>query len=231
MYPLKRMLLAVVMYGAIGSANSIAADETQYSGYLGEGVYARLQPVEIDDGTKKGARAERWIGPKASFANYKSVWLKEVVLYPEPQTGPQVSAETLQEIQAYLEKKFSERIGSLVKLVDKPGPQVLAMEAAVTAVEIKTEGMKAYEVIPMAAVFAGAKAAAGKRAQDVRVCVEVKFTDSQTGELVAAVVRDIQGDKLKGKKDRLTLEDMQGNLDEAAASAQAPLEGALSPKQ
>lgn len=212
MYASLKITVFAFLIGVFVTGAALAADEPQYSGFLGDEVYAKLELVEI----RKGTVAQRWVGPKLNFANYKSILVDDVVLYPKPQPGPQVNAETLKAIQGYVSEKLTMKVGSVLNLADRPGSQVLRLQVAITGVEIKTEGMKAYEVVPMAAIFGGLKAVTGTRDREVRVFVEAKFTDSETGELVGAAVRRIEGEKLKGKKEQLSLEHMQENLDTAA---------------
>ncbi len=204
----------------------LAKDKVERSGYLGDDIYARLESVEIHE----DVTAERWIGPRLSFANFQNVLIDDVIFYPEPETGPQVSEETLQAIRDYITSNLKSKVGKVLKVADAPGPGVLQLQAAITGVEIKTESMKAYEVVPVAAVFGGFKALTGKRDRDVHVFVEVKMLDSQSGEVVGAVVRKIEGQQLKGKKDMLELEDMTDSLDGAADDASNALSGMLSGK-
>jgi hypothetical protein len=135
--------------------------------------------------------------------------------------------ETLDQIRSYLTEKLNAKVGAVLNVTTEPGPGVLRMQTAVTGVEIKTEGMKAYEVVPVAAIFGGIKALTGKRDRDVRVYVEAKFSDSQSGEVIGAALRKVEGEQLKGKKDQLELEDMQKSLDGATDDAQGFLSGML----
>ena len=132
-----------------------------------------------------------------------------------------MSTETLDQIRDYLTSALTTKVGTVLNVATEPGPQVLRMQAAITGVQIKTEGMKVYEVLPVAAVFGSLKAVTGNRAREVFVFVEVKFSDSETGEVVGAIVRRIEGKKLKGMKDQLELEDMKENMDSASDDAQA----------
>ena len=47
----------------------------------------------------------------------------------------------------------------------------------------------------------------------------VKLLDSESGELVGAVVRQIEGKELKGKKDQLVLADMLDSLNQVSDDA------------
>jgi hypothetical protein len=194
------------------------------SGFLGDdSVYARLETVKLAN----GGEAKRWLGPSMTFSNYQKVLVDEVIMYPRAEPGPQVSQETLEAIQAYLSDGLRRKVGAAVSLATEPGPGVLRMQTAVTGVAIKTEGMKAYEVLPVAAVFGGLKAASGTRDMDVHVFAEARFVDSQTGELVGAAMRVLEGRDLKGKKDQLQLEDVKDSLDDATDGTSAVLADVL----
>ena len=220
---------ALVAMLCIFSAGAMAAKEElpEVSGYLGPEVYAMLEEVEIRDGRK----ARRWIGPKLSFANYKKVLVEEVILYPEPEPGPQVSQETLDAVRVYLTEKLRDKVGAVLNLVSEPGPEVLRFQVAITGVEITTEGMKVYEIMPVAAVFGGLKALTGTRDREVVVFLEGKMSDSETGEIVGAAVRKLEGEKLKGTKDQLKLEDLQGNLDTVTDDAESALREMMGEKE
>ena len=212
-------LAALLIVALTGSA--VAEEEKpQYSGFLGDdSVYAKLEEVELH----KKIKGHRWIGPTLNVSNYQSVLVDDVVLYPEPEPGPQVSAETLEQIRDYLTTELKKKIGAALTLAEAAGPGVLEIQGAVTGVAVKTESMKAYEVVPVAAIFGGIKAMSGKRDRDVHVFLEARLVDSQSGELVGAVLRRVAGEDLKGKKDQLTLEDMQDSLDQVSDDAAGAL--------
>lgn len=206
---------AAIAVLAFAGARAVA-DEQANSGFLGDdSVYAKLEAVQLPDGQK----GMRWVGPRANFTNFQSVIVEDVILYPNPEPGPQVSQETLDQISNYLTRELKQKVGSVLVTAGQPGPGVLRMRTAVTGVLIETEGLKPYELVPVAAVFSGLKAASGKRAENVQVFVEAQFVDSVSGEMVAAAVRELPGKKLKGKKDQLGLEDVQDSLDHATDTA------------
>ncbi len=215
-------LLALLVGSLVGmgTAPAWAEDEAKNSGFLGDdSVYARLQEVEIH----KGAKGKRWFAPHLNSENYQSALVDDVVLYPTPEPGPQVSAETLEEIQKYLSSQLHGKIAAVIPSADAAGPGVVQIQTALTGVEVKTEGLHVTELIPVSAIFHGVQAARGKRKEDVQVFVEVKLLDGESGELVGAIVRQIEGKKLKGKKDQLTLADMQDSLNQVSEDAAGAL--------
>jgi len=191
-------------------------DEQAWSGFLGDdAVYEQMSEV-IYKNDRKGSR---WLSPKLTFSTYKSLLVEPVTMFPKPEPSDQVPAEVLTEIQNYLTNALRVRAAEVRNLSEAPGEGVVRAELAITGVSVKTEGMKAYEVLPVAAVWGGLKAATGNRAQDVHVYVEMKLTDSQTDELLGTAMRTLEGEDLKGKKDKLALEDLKKSLDDAIDAA------------
>lgn len=219
-----RLLLAAFSLLWLVPLNADEHSSPESPGFIGDTeVYAKLEPVEVD-GEDAG---KRWIGPDLNLGNYRQVLIDDVVFYPEAEPGPQVSAETLQEISDFLSRRLREKIGATITLAEAPGPGVLHMQTAVTGVAIETEGIKAYEVLPVAAVFGGIKAVAGKRDRNVLVFLEARFLDSQSGELVGAAMRRVRGEDLQGKEDQLTLDDLRENLEQITDDAQDVLSTSL----
>ena len=205
---------------------ALAADPAgaKQSGFLGgEAMYARQQEVVLRDGMK----AQRWIAPDLRYMNYRKVLIDEVMLYPKPEPGPQVSAGTLDEMGIYTTGILRERMASSIGLADGPGEGVLRIQAAITGFEVKTEGMKRREILPVAAALGLLSTATGTRDRKVYVYLEARLVDSRTGELMGTSMRRIQGEDLEGKKDQLTLDDMRKSLDEAAADAADGIVGML----
>jgi len=199
-----------------------AGDELKHiSGYLDAETYKKLEAVEVRD----GATSYRWVGPKLNFANYKKILIEPVVLFPKPEPSEQVSQETLDQVTDYVTLKLVDKIGAVLQLSFDPGPDVIRMQPAITGVEIKTEGMQARELVPVAAIFGGLKAITGTRDQDVLVYFEAKFLDSVTGELIGAAVRRVKGEQLEGTRDKLELKDLEASLDQASSDGQAAFKG------
>jgi hypothetical protein len=168
--------------------------------------------------TKDGQVVKRWLGDSLSAANYLKLMVDPVVYHPEATPTPQASQETLDKIAAALTDAERKKFGAKLQLVDTAGPGALKLSTAITGVTIKTEGMKPYEVLPIAAVFGAAKAAGGKRDQDVRFFLETRIVDSVSGEVVGVTMREIKGEDLKGKKDTLQVADVVPAFEKALDS-------------
>jgi len=210
-------LIGAVMILCSASISLVAAEtKEELTGYLGPEIYAKLSDVEV----RKGIKVRRWVGPKLNFANFKSVLVDDVIFHPEPEPGPQVSAETLDAVRASLTGKLRDKIGTVLNLSSAPGPEVLRLQVAITGVEIKTEGMKVYEVLPIAAVFGGLKALTGTREREVQVFLEFKVSDSETGEVIGAAVRRVTGENLENARQQLKLDHIVEDLEAVAVETQ-----------
>ena len=176
------------------------------SGFLSD--YSKLKTEKDPLGVKR----RTWTSSALNGANYQKILVEEVSFYPAPEPSKQVSGDVLEEIRAYIDAKLRESIGAELPMVDEPGPGVLRLRLALTGVAVK-KGLKPWELLPSGLVMAGAKEATGKRKRDVELFVESELTDSVSKQVLALVVREAKGIKLKGGKDQLTLEDAKPNID------------------
>ena len=184
-------------------------EKADYSGFLSD--YSRLQPST----SPSGSPVMRWISPDLSKGHYTKVYLEPPVLYlgKGQQPTKQVSRETMDQIVAYFGNAQREILQRKGALASAPGPNTLRVRSAITSVRAREEGLKPYEYIPVALVFAEASKAAGKRDEDVTVYVEGEASDSQTGELLAEFARMDKGPELPNEQTQLTLKDVQPLLD------------------
>ena len=197
---------------ALAGPTARAADVPN-SGFLPD--YSRLQPVK----TGLGKDAMRWLSPDLTREKYHAVLIEPVVLYPKPEATEQVPQATLDDITGYLTTSVRDVVFREVPQSTEPGPGVVRLQVAVTAVTVGSSGMKPYEFIPAALVLSTAMRAAGQRSQDVKLSVEALLTDSVTGEPLGMVVRHGSGEQLKNAKTPLTLEQLKKRIDQWAEAA------------
>ena len=92
----------------------------------------------------------------------------------------------------------------------------LIFKGAITGVSTATEGLKPYEVIPIALVVAGAMTATGHRDQNTELYLEGEFIDAATGKSVARVVRKGFGKTLDNDEQNVTLDDLKAIVNDMA---------------
>ncbi|MNY09746.1 hypothetical protein D3C86_1426820 [compost metagenome] len=101
------------------------------------------------------------------------------------------------------------------------GSKTLIMRAAITGVNAENEGMKWYEVIPVAAVVGGVSAATGHRDQDTTLFIEAEFIDASNNQTVAKVVRKVFGSTLENASQKITANDFKSAINKLTSDLQA----------
>lgn len=207
---MKTLLGNVLMVCAIvglGGCTGSQVDPSHYSGFLSD--YSHLRPAE----SGSGAPVMRWIDPDAKLAKYTAVYIEPSQFYPKPQPTALISAQTLQSITRYYDIALKRELSKNMALAQAPGPNTIIVRPAITAVTTRTQGLKPYEIIPIALVAAAVNTAAGGRDQDVDIATEAEYLDADTHKKLAQVVRKGSGKPLENDKTQLTLEDVKPVLD------------------
>jgi hypothetical protein len=180
------------------------------SGFLGEAAYSKMQEVK----SPSGVPVKRWIAPGVSVGQYEAIVLDKSVFYPAPQPTDQLSMITLNRISDYLDEALRRELGGVIRLASEPGPKTLRLRPAITAAAALNEGLKAYQLIPVAFVLTR-----GQTTKKAALAVEYEFIDTESGNVVAAGMRLGEGAELKSMKDTLTLEQMKPAIDAWAKDA------------
>jgi hypothetical protein len=209
--------------GSGAAANAVARTRIRFS----EGLLEAGQ-----NQGHRGSAIRAWASPKLTPANYHALLIDPAVFYPEPRPSEQVSAEALQQILAYSNDLLKRTLSKDFNVVDRAGPGVVRIRGAVTSVAAKGEGLKPYQLVPIAFVATAAKRAATGAPQRAFIIIEVEGTDSVTGELLAQRVRVGTGERLAKIADQqtITLETVKPLLDELAARAFPELSKYVKPK-
>lgn len=204
----------------LGGCTSKVTEREQYSGFLSN--YNNLQQVT----TTSGETAMRWVSPSWNPDAYNTVAFNKLELYPAPQPNERVNRQTLDELQSYMTSKAKGVLGQKYKVVSSAksapaGSKTLIMRAAITGVNAENEGMKWYEVVPVAAVVGGVSAASGHRDQDTTLFIEAEFVDASNNQTVAKVVRKVFGSTLENASQKITTQDFKAAIDKLTSDLQA----------
>ncbi|RON69565.1 DUF3313 domain-containing protein [Pseudomonas fluorescens] len=198
--------LCIATLGVVGcSSKTVAPDE--YSGFLKD--YSQLKEAK----SPSGAEVMRWIDPKVDIKKFTSVYIEPTQLYPKPQATTKIPQQTLNGITSYYDQALKREIGKDLPLATGPGPGVIVVRAAITAVSSKTEGLKPYEVIPIALVAAAVSTASGIRDQETTLATEAVFLDGGNNKVVAQVVRKGTGKPLENDTQVLQTNDVKSVID------------------
>ena len=204
----------------LGGCTSKVTEKDQYSGFLTD--YNNLQQVT----TTSGETAMRWVSPSWNPNAYDTVVFNKLELYPAPKPTERVNRQTLDELQNYMTSKVKGVLGQKYRVVSSEqsspgGSKKLIMRAAITGVNAENEGMRWYEVVPVAAVVGGVSAASGHRDQDSTLFIEAEFKDASTNQTVAKVVRKVFGSTLSNASQEITAKDFKVAIDKLASDLQA----------
>lgn len=217
----RNLFIGAALTGVLLSGcTSKVTEKDQYSGYLS--TYNNLQEVE----TPSGGTAMRWVSPSWNPNAYDTVAFTRLELYPAPKPNERVNQQTLTDIQNYMTSKAKATLGTKYRVVTNSasapaGSKTLIMRAAITGVSASNEGMKWYEVVPIAAVVGATQAASGHRDQDTNLFIEAEFIDAKTNQSVARVVRKVFGTTLENESQKVTAKDFKAAIDKLGADFQA----------
>lgn len=212
---MKFSALSLVLSSALLLAGCASKTPTpsQYSGFLSD--YSQLQPAQ----SASGAPVMRWVSADFNIENYRSVLVERPQFYPAPTPHSQVSQQTLDDIALYLQQAIRRELAGRLRVVEHADRETLVLRSAITAVNLSPEGLKVYEVIPVALVAAAASTAAGTRDLNTEVYVELEAIDGRTSQPMTRVVRKGHGLKLENDSTQLQLKDIKPALDTWAQDA------------
>ncbi|PJI49076.1 MAG: DUF3313 domain-containing protein [Pseudomonas sp.] len=179
----------------------------QYSGFLKD--YKALK----EEKSPSGEAVMRWVKPGVDVSQFTSVYVEPSQLYPLPQPTEKIPQSTLDGITHYYDQSLKTQFAKALPLADGPGPGVLIVRPAITAVSASTKGLQPYEVIPIALIAAGVSTATGIRDQDTSIATEAAFLNGNDGTVVAQVVRKGAGTELDNSSQVMTANDAKAVLD------------------
>ncbi|MCY1282890.1 hypothetical protein D9M70_317430 [compost metagenome] len=192
-----------------GGCTSKTVSQAQYSGFLPS--YDGLESVD----TASGQKALRWVDPSFDVAQYEKLIFQPLRFYPTPQTTDRIGQQTYDDLLKYANARLGEALSKRFQLVGfSRGPRTLEFRGAITGVSANNQGLKPYEVIPVALVVAGAMAATGERDQNTELFLEGELIDTSTGKPVLRVVRKGFGKTLNNDKQAVDFADLKPVIDE-----------------
>ncbi|MBX9915011.1 MAG: DUF3313 domain-containing protein [Pseudomonadaceae bacterium] len=208
-----RKVLAGVVFSSLLLAGCVSkvTEQSQFSGFLPS--YDGLQEVT----TPSGATVLRWMAPGFKPSAYNTVVFKQLELFPAPQPTDRVDLKTLQELQAFTslsaKNVLSQKFLVVPTLKAAPaGSRTLIMRVAITGVSASNEGMKWYEVVPVAAVIGTVSAVTGIRDQNTELFLEADMVDAATGLPVMKVVRKVFGKTLDNDSQAIKTDDFKAAI-------------------
>lgn len=202
------LLFSALLLG--GCASDGMTQPEQYSGFLSD--YSRLEPAK----SATGQPVMRWIRPGVTLDDYRYLQVRSIGFYPAPKPTEQISSPALAELEAYSRQQIRAAFGRRFELLEpgaQPRSDTLILRAAITGVDTKAEGLKPYEVIPIALVVAATTSASGSRDRTTELFIEAELLDAATGQTVFQVVRKGYGQELENREEQVTLATLKSVID------------------
>ncbi|KAB0495322.1 DUF3313 domain-containing protein [Pseudomonas vancouverensis] len=209
----RKLFVSVALAGLLlGGCTSQVTEREQYSGFLSN--YNNLEEVT----TTSGEKALRWVNPAWNPNAYDTIAFRTLEFYPAPKPNEQVNRQTLAELQDFMSRKAKLALGQKYQRVSNvaaapAGSRPLILRAAITGVSASNEGMKWYEIMPIAAVVGATQAATGHRDQDTNLFIEAEFIDGRTHQTMAKVVRKVFGSQLENESQKITTKDFKAAIE------------------
>ncbi|QDG60640.1 DUF3313 domain-containing protein [Pseudomonas sp. NIBRBAC000502773] len=198
--------LCVASIAMAGCASKVTQPD-EYSGFLSD--YSQLKEAK----SPSGVEVMRWVDPQLDLSRYNAVYIEPTQFYPKPQATTKIPDSTLNGINTYFNQALKRELGKSLPLANGPGPGVMVVRAAITAVSSKTEGLKPYEFVPVALVAAAVSTGTGIRDQETTLGTEAQFLDGASGKVLAQVVRKGTGKPLSNDSQVMKADDVKGVID------------------
>ncbi|MDQ7980661.1 DUF3313 domain-containing protein [Paraburkholderia sp. SARCC-3016] len=202
--------MAAMLIAGCASTNNTPT-QSEYSGFLGD--YSNLQQTTDPN----GQTFLRYASPKLNPTNYSAVIVEPVSMYPKAEPTEQLTQATIDQVRSYATTCLRQSIGSRVRVVNAPAPGVVKLQVAITGVASSAEGLKPYQILPMAFVATMAVDTVAGAPQQAKLLVEALGTDSVSGDVLAKVVRTHTGERLQrvaSNQPVITFESVKPIMDE-----------------
>jgi hypothetical protein len=204
-----RAIILCVLSLVICSCSSSQIGELNQPGIGFIGDYSKFEKIETNDGLK----SFRYASDKIKSGVYHKVIIEPVAFYPEEVASAQVTSALLVQTKAYIDEKFSGAIAQSFEVVESPQEGAFTLTPRITALKTTSGDIALREVIPIGAVVALGRAAAGQRHQNVEIFMEIKITDSLTGEFIGGSVKQGKGQEISGSNEQVKIDDIKSILD------------------
>ena len=185
-------LVAALVASGCATTQEAAVTDKNYCPFLGNAVCAQLvegkDPSRLSSARPYESTAYlRYVNANAQWSKYKSVMIQPVTFWG---ADDKISARDQHMLTNYTYQALEKQLSTAFTLVSDPGPGVMRVQVAIEDVTGATPVLRSISmIIPQARVLATLKlAATGTYPFVGSAQAEVKITDSETGEILAAAV-------------------------------------------
>ena len=178
---MRALAILAIMAFLAGCGSSRRVDDVRPQGFIGD--YSLLTPGA------EGEAVLRYVNTGADWAKYDKVLVDPVTVWGSARAGG-IPEEDLQTAANFLYAQLQQELGKDFQLVTAPEPNTLRVTAALTDAEPANQTMVVVSnVVPLAMATSGAyEYVTGEPTWQGEAAAELKITDAETGELLAAGV-------------------------------------------
>lgn len=163
----------------------------------------------------------RFFDRKIKEHGYENIMLDPVTFYPAPKASETISNKALTNIGAYFNNTVLNVAKESGKLVETAGAKTMRVKMAITSIDVTDSKLSAYQYVPIA--FLVTAASGGLSEMDVKFQIETELTDSLTGEVLGAAIKQGFGEKLDDSEQALTLDNVKPLIDNWATTMKSTL--------
>ena len=209
---------SLTLFMLLTACSSQETQKENFGGFLTN--YDQLREMESTDGVKMLG----WRAPGLSLQNYHAILIEPVVLSPRADIGERIDADELKDLLVSLRQKMSQQLSRVIKVTDTAGPGVIVYSIAISGAAAVDRDLRWFEYTPITFTASQIAAASGTRDSVVELWVEARWTDGDTGELLATAVRMGQSTEGVSTDEPVDAEHADSLLDQWAASSRVSLE-------
>ncbi|WP_422910010.1 DUF3313 domain-containing protein [Pseudomonas sp. MAC6] len=207
--------LALAAGVALSGCTSKTVSQNQYSGFLSS--YDGLEKTR----SASGVPVMRWVDPGFDLTHYDSLVVQPLNFYPQPKPDARVDQQTLNAVLAQANQQMASALGQRLALVrpEQAGPRTLIFRGAITGVAAENQGLRPYEILPIALVLGSAMVATGERDQNTELFLEGELVENTSGKSVLRLVRKGFGKTLSNNRQKVTATDLAPVIDQLTKDA------------
>jgi hypothetical protein len=156
--------------------------------------YSLLKAV---DGSPDGTQIFTYKNPYVDADDYYAGIIEPVTIYEGATSESGVTSAQIANAKLAINNGIIGLVKRKYKITNKPGSGVFRLNVAITGATLEKDSFKPWNVIPVSAAIKLGSMATGLDNKTPFLVVEIKVTDSKSGQLLKETVSTIKGDSFR----------------------------------
>jgi hypothetical protein len=135
--------------------------------------------------------------PNADQDDYYAAIVEPVFIYDGATGESDVTSQNIENARHGIDAGLQRIVRNKYQITNTPGPGVFLLQVAITGATLETQGFKPWNIIPVSAAITLASHATGLENKKPVLVVELKITDSQTGEILREILTTSSGENFR----------------------------------